>query len=81
MEIVPFKKRDASNVVLSVIIAVVSIILSVVMWMLVAGGGEYLIVLIAVAMLPTFTGLMSLMSLITGKPWYLEALVATALLH
>ena len=81
MKIVPFKDRSVSNVLLSIILGTGSIALAVITWFVVAGGGEYLILLILAAMLLSVVGFMSLMSLITGKPWYLEVLVTAALLH
>jgi len=81
MKIVPFKQRNASNVILSAILGVGSAVLAVLMWLVVAGGSDYMILVVLVAMLPTIIAIMSLLSLITGKPWYLEVLVAAALLH
>ena len=80
MKIIPFKQREISNVVLSTILAAGSIFLAVILWLIVADGGEHLILLIPAAMLPTAIGFMSLMSLMSGKPWYLEVLVVAALL-
>ena len=81
MKIVPFSKRDTGTMVVSTVLVVSSAILAAIVWPLVFTGAENTLLLIVAAGIPTVIGLMSLLSLITGKPGYVEAAVIAAFLH
>lgn len=81
MKIVPLSKRDGVTMVVATVLTVSSVILAAIIWPLVFTGAENMLLLVVVAIIPTVIALMSSMTLVTGKPWYLEMVITAALLH